>query len=544
MTGGALGGAEGVGRVTTTVFIGRNFEVRDHDQPVKSVFNGDARVARVTGSLSPADRVQRIRLRSGWNLVSLAVTAEDVMGQLSRGSGGEEGPLGDAGMSVYQWQPAAGEYLSVAGGATVEAGTVLWVRSSFDRVVSVRGEYRELGARAVAAGGGYVAGPGVEVWPLEGWAQVMVWKHDAAVGRWRAGLGDGLSSASDLPAVLGSGEAIYVHTDEPVELAVPDADLRVRYHHADHLGSAAVITDGRGELVEETAFHPFGEVRHEHRPRVVDEPFKFTGKERDAESGLMYFGARYLVGRLARFPTVDPLASDLPADWLRTPQKLNPYAYVANNPLTYVDPVGLDAKKAAEGEGGRRVLVMYGESQFQDFAKVTGNRDRRVFERALSASYGAEAGKGGQIVVERLNLKSGDDVKAIFKGKSYDVVVYTGHGMENRRELAPGSGVKITPEHLAEAFKGAEKAPEAVYFYGCNTAKNGFARQVSELMPGTAVTGASTKIAPDYAWDAGPRGSRSNLRITEDRSYNITYKGGEETADARKVDIRNATLPR
>src|SRR5688500_5295595 len=58
----------------TTLYVNKYFEVRDHDQPVKYVFSGDTRVARVSGSLSTNTRIQRLRLHSGWNLCSVAVS--------------------------------------------------------------------------------------------------------------------------------------------------------------------------------------------------------------------------------------------------------------------------------------------------------------------------------------------------------------------------------------------------------------------------------------------------------------------------------------
>jgi len=66
--------------------------------------------------------------------------------------------------------------------------------------------------------------------------------------------------------------------------------------------------------------------------------FKFTGKERDSESGLDDFGARYFGSSLGRFQTPDPLLnSGRPWD----PQTWNRYAYARNNPLNIVDPTGL-----------------------------------------------------------------------------------------------------------------------------------------------------------------------------------------------------------
>ena len=64
---------------------------------------------------------------------------------------------------------------------------------------------------------------------------------------------------------------------------------------------------------------------------------KFTGKERDTESGLDNFGARYDASSIGRFMTPDPLGGHM-----EDPQTLNKYAYVRNNPTTLTDPTGLD----------------------------------------------------------------------------------------------------------------------------------------------------------------------------------------------------------
>jgi RHS repeat-associated protein len=70
--------------------------------------------------------------------------------------------------------------------------------------------------------------------------------------------------------------------------------------------------------------------------------YKFTGKERDSESGLDNFGARYNSSALGRFMTPDWSASPEPVPYakLPDPQSLNLYSYVRNNPSTYVDADG------------------------------------------------------------------------------------------------------------------------------------------------------------------------------------------------------------
>lgn len=67
------------------------------------------------------------------------------------------------------------------------------------------------------------------------------------------------------------------------------------------------------------------------------QPYKFTGKERDTESNLDYFGARHYSSTLGRFVQADtPMAGQFAAD----PQSWNLYAYARNNPQKYTDPSG------------------------------------------------------------------------------------------------------------------------------------------------------------------------------------------------------------
>jgi RHS repeat-associated protein len=109
-----------------------------------------------------------------------------------------------------------------------------------------------------------------------------------------------------------------------------------------------VIADAQGAPVEETAFYPFGIPRNEYRLRGNGEPYRFAQKERDRESGLHYFEARYASSAVVRFLSVDPkyahpdgLPNEDLAAFLSNPQEMNLYAYAGNNALSYVDPTGL-----------------------------------------------------------------------------------------------------------------------------------------------------------------------------------------------------------
>ncbi len=77
--------------------------------------------------------------------------------------------------------------------------------------------------------------------------------------------------------------------------------------------------------------------------------YKFTGKERDTESGLDYFGARYYASSMGRFMSPDwsPPAATVPYASLGDPQSLNLYRYVCNNPMNAFDPDGHDGEHGA-----------------------------------------------------------------------------------------------------------------------------------------------------------------------------------------------------
>ena len=164
--------------------------------------------------------------------------------------------------------------------------------------------------------------------------------------------------------------------DMAVEYGKPVPSTTTLYPVADHLGSTRLVVDAQGTIRKCYDYLPFGdEIKagygtrgdagtgscygtgsYPANPTAVSE--EFTGKERDAETGLDYFGARYFSGAQGRFTSpdefkggglVDPATGQhafapgpLPYADLGDPQTLNKYGYVRNNPLRYVDPDGHD----------------------------------------------------------------------------------------------------------------------------------------------------------------------------------------------------------
>ncbi len=109
----------------------------------------------------------------------------------------------------------------------------------------------------------------------------------------------------------------------------------VDYYFGDHLGSSRVLANSTGTLLDDQDFFPFGGTAG--GSSTSGNNYKFTGKERDAESVFDYFEARYAGSNFSRFLSPDPLGGHQ-----LDPQTLNRYSYVRNNPLNLTDPTGLD----------------------------------------------------------------------------------------------------------------------------------------------------------------------------------------------------------
>ena len=113
------------------------------------------------------------------------------------------------------------------------------------------------------------------------------------------------------------------------------------YFHKDHLGSSTLITDGTGSISQQVEYLPYGEVflerQHNSDPNqpFYATPYKFNGKELDEETGLYYYGARYMSPRLSIWYATDPLQEKYP--------NITSYAYCAGNPILLKDIDGRDA---------------------------------------------------------------------------------------------------------------------------------------------------------------------------------------------------------
>ena len=104
------------------------------------------------------------------------------------------------------------------------------------------------------------------------------------------------------------------------------------FYHSDHLGSTSYITDAKANITQFDAYLPYGELLVDEHSSSEEMPYKFNGKEFDEETGLYYYGARYMDPKISMWLGVDPLMEKYP--------NVNGYCYTMDNPIKYIDPNG------------------------------------------------------------------------------------------------------------------------------------------------------------------------------------------------------------
>jgi len=109
-------------------------------------------------------------------------------------------------------------------------------------------------------------------------------------------------------------------------------DEAVYFVHTDHLATPQKITDSAQTVVWSGSYEPFGEV--EETVNIIENNIRFPGQYADAETGLHYNYFRDYDPSLGRYVESDPIGLS---------GGLNTYGYVVANPLTFSDPMGLDA---------------------------------------------------------------------------------------------------------------------------------------------------------------------------------------------------------
>ena len=261
-----------------------------------------------------------------------------------------------------------------------------------------------------------------------------------------------------------------------------------------HLQSAQFITNAKGEQYEHIEYTPYGELWtyksktamlflttynnflakqpagliEETAPGIDKLPFRFTGKELDEETGLYYYGARYLDPKYSRWLSGDPAVGE----YISYPQRstsggiyntinLNVYHYGMNNPLRYVDPDGWDNYliiACFQGGGDENV-----GTTFIDAANTRKNDIEK------SSSFNAKTD-----TINVVSIDSIEELKDLLASGNIDQLDVFSHGGERHLVIGSGEG-KGKRELLYEGDlnsmnRDAFNDGARINFFGCKTA--------------------------------------------------------------------------
>ena len=128
--------------------------------------------------------------------------------------------------------------------------------------------------------------------------------------------------------------------------------VKTFFYHSDHLGSTSYITDAKANITQFDAYLPYGELLVDEHSSSEEMPYKFNGKELDEETGLYYYGARYMDPKISMWLGVDPLMEQTPS-W-------TPYRAFYCNPIRYTDLIGLSESTHTDDNGN--VIAVFNDN--------------------------------------------------------------------------------------------------------------------------------------------------------------------------------------
>jgi RHS repeat-associated protein len=206
-----------------------------------------------------------------------------------------------------------------------------------------------------------------------------------------------------------------------------------RYATSDHLGTPRVVTNASAAVVSRHDYKPFGEEMAANVAgrttglgySVTDNVRqKFTSKERDNETGLDYFGARYYSSPQGRFTSVDPIT--ITQYRLTNPQALNGYSYVANMPLRFTDPTGKDLQFKTEDDA-KQAVQFYQKGLDKDLQKYVSYKKNDDGTLSLTVDAKVAKAMGSSSILGRLEAAASAKEVAVIsfvkKSDTFSVVV-------------------------------------------------------------------------------------------------------------------------
>lgn len=279
------------------------------------------------------------------------------------------------------------------------------------------------------------------------------------------------------------------------------------FYVKDHLGNNRIVTNAAAAVQQTNQYYPFGMMFAESSNKVQD--YKYNGKELDLMHGLNHYdySARQYDPARLQFTTVDPHAENY-YSW-------SPYAYVANNPMRYIDPTGMDiiilnSPQAAHGQGHTAVLIG-NEQKGWVYISKDGAQDK------IYSNYFT----GGPSKVGEGFFKSIDDFNKSDFAKEYE-------GFTDRARFTSSDD----QDH--SAIKAMRSSANSWYHVGYNNCVDAVssAMEAIGLNPGYNVYGADNPYADPISSVSDPRPTNRFQQIKRaNKDRMIPVEGSKQKED-------------
>lgn len=261
---------------------------------------------------------------------------------------------------------------------------------------------------------------------------------------------------------------IFFNWRKIVKVETKDNNENLTYHYEDHLWWANIDLSSTWILLQAVDYLPYGWIRKEYSNWEYENKYKFTGKERDKESNLDYFEARYYDSENGRFRSIDRMFWEIwiTKKWLELlwdPQQLNSYSYARDNPIIYIDidweqSVWIILGNDKDADGRYTISTEFnanGSAKSTWYVSVMYNH----INKKLKAKW--------YNVDEPLEIITFEDFNKIINSGERDDIIVIAHWDEDGIALSEGN--YINQSVLDKAEQDTQRTKTKLILMSCNT---------------------------------------------------------------------------
>ena len=185
------------------------------------------------------------------------------------------------------------------------------------------------------------------------------------------------------------------------------------FYHSDHLGSTSYITDDKANITQYDAYLPYGELLVDEHSSSEDLPYKFNGKQFDEETGLYYYGARYMNPVTSLWYGVDALTEKYPT--------MAGMIYCMNNPVRLVDLDGNDSYYTKNGDyigsNNKKSDLIYIVSSYRLIRRLRNGKKFYSFGGKKTLEESDLSAKAYSKIFTNVLKRKGIDTKRLYNGQ-------------------------------------------------------------------------------------------------------------------------------